>query len=481
VATDIQNNFHISDSLAYYVFQNFDEFNIGIIAPQAYTGEPVEPSIPVLYHGDETLTEGVDYKVTYSNNVEKGTAQVTVTSLMEDVPGELTAEFTICDKSELAEETMGVLPNHEIITGCLSSDDKHYEYFDHISVLETAKYYYEHGYNLSAENLARLNDQYNKLLAYMNISLKNNGVEIIGEYGLFGATAYRSLIARSTAPVSQNANTALANAGKTGLVDCYYVGMYLPCEDNSLEIADMAEDYTVALKIALPSSVNADSFEIYRLTDSSAEPTQIDFDVINRNGEKYAIFDTNELGYFALFDTKEGYSDVPSNAWYADGVKYVTDNGLMSGIGNNLFAPDTPISRGMLVTVLYKMAGEPDVADTESFADIQEGAYFENAVAWAAQNGIVYGYTADKFEPYLGVTREQLATILQRYAKYKGSDVSASADITKYTDASAVQDYAVSAMQWACGSGIISGINGTLNPKGSATRAQTASILERMQ
>jgi hypothetical protein len=243
----------------------------------------------------------------------------------------------------------------------------------------------------------------------------------------------------------------------------------------------MAEDYTIALKIALPSTVNDDSLEIYRLTDDSAEPTQIDFDIINRNGEKYAIFDTNELGYFALFDTKAGYSDVPSNAWYADGVKYVTDNGLMSGIGNNLFAPDTPISRGMLVTVLYKMSGEPDVADNESFADIQEGAYFENAVAWAAQNGIVSGYTADKFEPYLGVTREQLATILQRYAKYKGSDVSASTDITKYTDASAVQDYAVSAMQWACGSGIISGINGSLNPNGSATRAQTASILERMQ
>jgi hypothetical protein len=376
---------------------------------------------------------------------------------------------------------MKVLPDHEIITGCLSSDDKHYEYFDHISVLETAKYYYEHGYNLSAESVARLNDQYDKLLAYMNISLKNNGVEIIGEYGLFGENAYRSLIARSTAPISENANTALASVGASGLVDCYYVGMYLPYEDNSLEIEDMVEDYTVALKIALPSSVNDDSLKIYRLTDDSDEPIQIDFDIINRNGEKYAIFDTNELGYFALFDTKAGYSDVPSDAWYADGVKYVTDNGLMSGIGNNLFAPDTPISRAMLVNVLYKMSGEVNVADTESFIDVQEGAYYENAVAWAVQNGIVSGYTDGKFEPYLGVTREQLAAILQRYAKYRGSDVSASADITKYTDASDVQDYAVSAMQWACGKGLISGINGALVPNGSATRAQTAAILKRMQ
>jgi hypothetical protein len=256
--------------------------------------------------------------------------------------------------------------------------------------------------------------------------------------------------------------------------------MYLPSEDNSLERLDMFPDETVALKITLPGSVHDDGLKIYRLTDESDEPVPVEYDIINRNGEKYAIFDTDELGYFALFDTEEGYSDVSSDAWYAQGVKYATENGYMRGIGNNKFAPAAPILRCELVKVLYKMSGEPEIDAQSDFKDIMAGSEYEDAVAWAVENNIVAGYTEDKFEPYKNVTREQLATILQRYEKYKGADVYGNADITNYTDADDVSEYALAAVKWACNAGIISGIDGALVPKGNVTRAQLAVILERM-
>jgi hypothetical protein len=478
-AIDIQNNLYLSNPLEYFVFQDFDEFQIGAIMPQEFTGEAIEPKVQLLYNGEETLTEGVDYSVSYSNNVEKGTANVTVTSLMDETPGELTAEFKICDKDDVAEEAMKLLPDHEIITGCINLN---YEYFEHVSILETIKYYYEHGYKLSDKSIAKLNNQYDNFIAYMDLSLKNNGVELIGEFGLFGYDPYRSLIARSTAPISENAQAALKSAGTSGLIDCYYIGMYTPDEDNSLAKIDMADNSFVAVKIDLPSDVSEDSLEIYRLTDEDDTPIPVEYDIVERSGEKYAIVDTDTLGYFALIDTGAGYSDVSSDAWYAQSVKYVTEKGLMSGIGNNKFAPETPLSRNMLVTILYRMDGEPEVSEKGTFKDILPDSYYENAVAWAAENGIVSGYTADKFEPYGDITREQLAAILWRYAKYKGIDVSANenANITNFSDADKVSEYAVPAMQWACSAGIISGIGGALVPNESATRAQTAAILERM-
>jgi hypothetical protein len=374
---------------------------------------------------------------------------------------------------------MKLLPDHEIITGCMNMN---YEYFEHVSILETIKYYYEHGYKLSDKSIAKLNDQYDNFVSYLDLSLKNNGVELIGEFGLFGYEQYRSLIARSTYPISENAQAALKKAGTVGLIDCYYIGMYVPDEDNSLAKIDMVDDSFVAVKISLPSDVSDDGLEIYRLTDEDTEPIAVEYDIIERGGEKYAIFDTDTLGYFALVDTGAGYSDVSSDAWYAKSVKYVTEKGLMSGIGNNKFAPDASLSRAMLVSILYRMDGEPEVNESGTFKDVLPDSYYEDAVAWAAENEIVSGYTEDKFGPYEDITREQLASILWRYAKYKGIDVSAgeNANIQSFADADKVSEYAAEAVKWACGAGIISGIDGNLVSKGSATRAQAAAILERM-
>jgi hypothetical protein len=480
-AKDIQNNIYLSEPFEYYIIDSFDEFKL-VVTPQAYTGKPVEPEVDVLHHGEEKLEEGVDYRVTYTNNIEKGIAGVKVISLMPELPGELSGEFEICDEADVAEKTMKLLPEHEVVNGCLNAADDYYEYIEHTDLLESLMYYYKLGYNFSKENAAKLKEQYARMLAYRELSLENNGVELIGEYGLFDSEQHLSLVARSTSPVTENASKALMSAGTSGLIDCYYVGMYLPGDNNSLTKLDMLEGDEVAVKIDLPSDVSGESLEIYRLTDDSEEAEPIEYKIVSREGERYAIFRTEGLGYFALFDKNAGFADVPKDSWYAESVKYVTESGLMSGIGNNLFAPNAPLLRGELVAVLYRMDGEPEVSDRAGFKDVANDSYYEAAVAWAVENNIVSGYSADKFAPYEAVTREQLATILYRYAGYKGADVKAtdSTNINVYFDANKVSGYAASAVSWACGENILSGTDGALMPKGEATRTQTASILARL-
>lgn len=173
-----------------------------------------------------------------------------------------------------------------------------------------------------------------------------------------------------------------------------------------------------------------------------------------------------------------GFDDVAAAAWYADAVKYAVDKGMMNGVGNNKFAPDGVTDRGMIVTILYRLENEP-TASAASFTDVASGAYYANAVAWASANSIVTGYGNGKFGPNDPITREQFASILYRYAQYKKYDVSVGEDtnILSYTDAQSISSYAVSAIQWACGAGVMNGSNGRLSPKSGATRAQAAQLL----
>ena len=174
------------------------------------------------------------------------------------------------------------------------------------------------------------------------------------------------------------------------------------------------------------------------------------------------------------------FVDVSIDSWYADAVQYVYENGMMSGTSETTFSPDLTTTRGMIVTILYRMENEPAVTGTTAFTDVAADQYYANAVAWAAQNGIVSGTTATTFAPNSAITREQMAAILYRYAQFKGYDVSAKADLSVYTDAASVGAYAVDAMAWANGAGLITGTSATtLTPAGNATRAQVAAILMR--
>ena len=178
-------------------------------------------------------------------------------------------------------------------------------------------------------------------------------------------------------------------------------------------------------------------------------------------------------------ETPLPFTDVTEGDWFYDAVRYAYENSLMDGVGDNLFAPNSETTRAQLMTILYRLEGEPAVTGESGFTDVEADTWYTNAVAWAAANGIVNGVSETQFAPGNNITREQLATILYRYAQAKGYDVSASADLSGYPDAGQVQDYAQPAMAWAVAEGIVEGVDGNLNPTGDATRAQIATILMR--
>ncbi len=176
------------------------------------------------------------------------------------------------------------------------------------------------------------------------------------------------------------------------------------------------------------------------------------------------------------------FEDIAQEYWFYEDIKYVYENKLMHGTANTTFAPGLEITRGMLITILYRAEGEPDVNNEMPFADIKADDYFANAVIWAYYNGIVNGITDTEFAPNANITREQMASILYRYAQYKDYDVSVGEDtnILSYADVDKISEYAIPAMQWACGDAIISGKGGgILDPTGNATRAEAAAILAR--
>ena len=175
------------------------------------------------------------------------------------------------------------------------------------------------------------------------------------------------------------------------------------------------------------------------------------------------------------------FDDVSPSEWFYDDVRYVYENDLMNGVSSSLFDPEGSASRAMIVTILWRLENKPVVNYAMTFRDVDEGAWYGEAVRWAAACGIVTGYDRDTFKPDQSITREQLAAILYRYAKHKEVDVSAGekVDILSFDDAETVSEYAVPAMKWVCGAGILRGADGKLTPDVPATRAQLAAALHR--
>lgn len=173
------------------------------------------------------------------------------------------------------------------------------------------------------------------------------------------------------------------------------------------------------------------------------------------------------------------FTDVSTSDWFYSDVMFVYENGLFSGTDSRSFSPNASMTRAMLVTVLYRLEGEPVGTGSSSFSDVRSGSYYEKAVAWAAANGIVTGTGSTSFSPDAKVTREQLAAILYRYAQYKKLDTDAGAKLDSFSDAGNVSGYASEALSWAVSEGLINGASGRLTPKGDATRAQVAAILHR--
>ena len=216
--------------------------------------------------------------------------------------------------------------------------------------------------------------------------------------------------------------------------------------------------------------------------------------VTDANGNTRAVTKVDEKTYtfvmpacavtveavFAPITSGLPFTDVNSGDWFYSAVKFVYENGLMDGVGNNLFAPNATLNRAMAVTILYRLEGAPAVTTDAGFNDVAAGTWYTDAVNWAAANNIVNGVEGNNFDPTGSLTREQMATVLYRYAQYKGADVSASGDLSGFVDSANVSSWAADAVKWAVGSGLVNGVEGNaLAPQGTSTRAQAATVLMR--
>ena len=243
------------------------------------------------------------------------------------------------------------------------------------------------------------------------------------------------------------------------------------------------EGDTVTIRVTTESG-----FALQEITVTDEDGTELTLEREDDNTYIYTMpaSDIDISAVFRATDDSENtgtvtlpFTDVTEDSWYNDAVAYVYEHGLMTGTDSRTFSPDTVTTRGMIVTMLYRLENEPEVSGS-SFADVAAGSWYADAVTWAEQNDIVNGYDDDTFAPNDTITREQLGTIFYRYASYKGYDVSESADLGNFSDDSAVSSYAQTALSWANAAGLINGMgDGTLSPKGSATRAQAAAIIMR--
>lgn len=206
-------------------------------------------------------------------------------------------------------------------------------------------------------------------------------------------------------------------------------------------------------------------------------------------GEKYTVTssvtftaqwqESDEDGDNGDEEWENPYADVTANQWFYAAVQYVSENNLMNGVAENAFGPDIHTTRGMLVTILHRMEGEPEAGE-HSFADVAEDKYYADAVAWAAENDIVNGYSDTVFAPEKAMSREEMAVVLYRYAQYKGWDVSAQGDLSRYADSESVSAWSTEAMTWAVGAKVMDGMDGRLAPQDDALRSQTATVLMRV-
>lgn len=228
---------------------------------------------------------------------------------------------------------------------------------------------------------------------------------------------------------------------------------------------------------ALPNS----GYVLKSLTVTTASGTSVP--VANQSSGKYTFTmpaaAVTVKAVFAAQETDPGFpfADVAKGSWYYEGVRYAYENGLMSGTGEGTFSPDLPTSRGMLVTILYRLAGSP-AAGSASFTDVAKGQWYADGVAWASANGVVSGYPDGSFRPNDTITREQMAAILYQYARIQGKLDDSRADLSIFSDLDSLSAYAKEPMSWAVAQGLFSGVSAdTLAPGGSTTRAQAAVIL----
>lgn len=351
-------------------------------------------------------------------------------------------------------------------------------------------------------NYATLQDAVNMVENHQTITLLADGSATVSREVTFkiSENGFRVEIAAGTGyKLTQNGDTytitekttssgggaSHPEAGSTSSSDRYEITKPSKVENGSIKVSDSKAEKGDTVTITVTPD---EGYELDKLAVYDEDGDKID---LKDKGDGKFTFEMPKGDVeidisFALIEdetVKANFADVAADAWYADAVQYVYENGMMSGTSETTFSPDLTTTRGMIVTILYRLEGSPDLSNENlgyPYADVDANAYYADAVYWARQNGIVSGMSAEQFAPNNAITREQMAAILYRYAQFKGYDVSAKADLSVYTDAAQVSTYATDAMAWANGAQLIAGTSqATLTPAGNATRAQVATILMR--
>ena len=240
-------------------------------------------------------------------------------------------------------------------------------------------------------------------------------------------------------------------------------------------MANASKGTTVTLTVDPKNGYKLDELTVTDKSDNEIEVTL-------KNGKYTFEMPGSAVTITATFiegaETGLPFADVAASDWFFDAVYYAFENDIMNGVSDTLFAPSSATTRGMVATILYRLEGEPK-AGSSDFKDVSEGMYYTDAISWAAENGIVAGYEDGTYRPNNNITREQVATILYRFASYKGYDVTKASALTSFSDADSVSEYAVAAMKWSVSAELIDGIDDTLQPNGKATRAQVATMMMR--
>ena len=288
-----------------------------------------------------------------------------------------------------------------------------------------------------------------------------------------------------TAVWRSNSSSSSSSGGSSSSSNRYTVSVDSGIDNGSISVSPSRAERGDTVTITIDPD---EGYELDSLTVRDSRGNRID---VERQSDTRYTFEmpsgrvTVDATFTEVVETPEtpdqigSFTDVDTDDWFADAVQYMLDNGMMNGVTDTTFGPGTTTTRGMIVTILYRLEGEPDTT-ASSFTDVASGMYYADAVAWAQANSIVTGITETIFAPDQAITREQMAAILYRYAQYKGYDVTASNDLSSYTDASRISAYATTAMQWANAEGLITGnTSTTINPTGNATRAEVATILMR--
>ena len=513
--------------------------NVSAIEDVTYTGEEIKPVLEIK-NGEEVLVLDTDYTVEYQNNINATTAEAkakVVISFIGNFSGTAEKEFNILQKAispaiSLTAPVKNVAPQTEITGDGYTATvvwspevtdkfDYNTEYTATITITVDGNHIItgvsENGYTVEgAKSVVNAENSNILTVAYKKTGSRSSSG---GSSSSNTTTTTTKNEDGSTTKTTENKTTGTKTEvttntdGSTTTVETKKDGTVTTTEkdkegnttttvekpDGTATITEKKKDGTTVKtetnadgetksEIDVPSSKetevtipapNAENVTSVVVTDKDGNETEItDFEITN-DGVKISV--SGDCTVLLSKAAKKIFDDVHSAGhWAAADIDYVFANGLMNGTSENGFSPDDKLTRAMLVTVLYRNEGEPATNRSIPFADIDMGAYYANAVSWAKQNGIVNGVTETEFAPDDNITREQIAAIMFRYAQYKGMETMTLEENLHFADTSEISEYAVSAMNWAVGTGLMKGKSSTtLNPKDNASRAEIAAILHR--